>query len=78
MAWVVSMIGAPLNNFLSQSKYISKSLAAGITLFIFSLFLLILLRVLAPPLIDQAKNLAGLDYEKIIVGLEELISYKQL
>ncbi len=74
MAWVVSMIGAPLNNFLSSSKYISKTAAAGITLFVFALFLLILLRILAPPLIDQAKNLAGLDYEKIIKGLEEPIS----
>ncbi len=77
MAWVISMIGAPLHNFLSSSKYINKTAAAGLTLFVFALFLLILVRILAPPLIDQAKNLAGLDYEKIIVGLEEPISDMQ-
>ncbi len=71
MAWVISMIGAPLNNFLS--KYLSRGLSAGLTLFIFALFLLLLVRVLAPPLLDQAKNLAGLDYEKILTGLEEPI-----
>jgi len=71
LAWVVSMIGAPLNNFLS--KYLSKGLSAGLTLFVFALFLLIIVRVLVPPLLDQAKNLAGLDYEKIISGLEEPI-----
>jgi len=71
MAWVVSMIGAPLNNFLS--KYLSKSLSAGLTLLVFGLFLLLLVRILAPPLINQAKNLAGLDYEKILQGLEEPI-----
>lgn len=51
-----------------------KSLAASLTLFFFSLFLLLLVRILVPPLIDQAKNLAGLDYEKIMQGLEEPIN----
>lgn len=72
MAWVISMIGMPLNTFLS--KFMGKSLAASLTLFFFSLFLLLLVRILVPPLIDQAKNLAGLDYEKIMQGLEEPIN----
>ena len=71
MAWVVSMIGAPLNNFLS--KFLSKGMAAGLTLLVFSLLLLIVVRILVPPLVNQAKNLAGLDYEKMISGLEEPI-----
>ncbi len=71
MAWVVSMIGAPLNNFLS--KFLSKGMAAGLTLVVFSLLLLIVVRILVPPLVNQAKNLAGLDYEKMISGLEEPI-----
>ena len=71
MAWVVSMIGAPLNNFLG--RFMSKSLSAGLTLFVFGLGVLLLVRILFPPLIDQAKNLAGLDYQKIMAGLEEPI-----
>ena len=71
MAWVVSMIGAPLNNLLS--KFLSKGMAAGLTLVVFSLVLLLVIRILVPPLVNQAKNLAGLDYEKMISGLEEPI-----
>ena len=48
-------------------------MAAGLTLVLFGLFLFLMLRLLIPPLLDQAKNLAGLDYEKIISGLEEPI-----
>ena len=72
VAWVVSMIGAPLHRFLS--RFLSKGLAAGLTLAAFSLFILLLLRILAPPLVQQARNLAGLDYEKMISGLEEPIA----
>ena len=66
------MIGAPLNGFLS--KFMGKGMAAGLTLTVFALFILLMMRILIPPLVDQARNLAGLDYEKIISGLEEPIS----
>lgn len=72
LAWVVSMIGAPLHKQLD--KIMSPGLAAGLTLFIFGLFLFLLVRLFVPPLLDQAKNLAGLDYNKIIDGLEEPIN----
>ena len=72
MAWVVSMIGAPLHKFLT--KFMSKSLASGITLLVFSLFIFLLVRLFVPPLLAQAKNLAGLDYQKIMAGLEEPVS----
>lgn len=69
MAWVVSMIGAPFNNFLK--KYVGSSAAAGLTLLVISLFMLLMIRLFVPPLLDQAKNLAGLDYQKILVSLQE-------
>ena len=75
MAWVVSMIGAPLHGFLS--KFMNKGVAAGITLAVFGLIVLLMVRVLVPPLVQQARNLAGLDYEKLISGLEEPISDAQ-
>jgi len=75
LAWVVSMIGAPLHRQLD--KVMSPGLAAGLTLLGFGLFLFILIRLFVPPLLDQAKNLAGLDYHKIMDGLEEPIDDAQ-
>lgn len=74
LAWIVSMIGAPIHRRLSSSKYITASMASGLTLLIFGLFVLLMIRLFIPPLLDQAKNLAGLDYQKIVAGLEEPIS----
>jgi len=72
MAWVISMIGAPIYRFFN--RFMKDSLSAGLTLFVFTLFFLILLRIFIPPLINQAKNLAGLDYHKFTDGLEEPLS----
>lgn len=76
MAWVISMVGAPLHKFLH--KYVSSGLAAGITLLVFSLIFLLMVRLFVPPLITQARNLAGLDYQKIVAGLEEPIGDAKL
>lgn len=71
LAWVLSMLGAPLNRFFN--KYMGRGLSAGLTLLVFGLIFILLLRIFIPPLITQAKNLAGVDYNKMIVGLEEPI-----
>lgn len=72
LAWVLSMIGAPIHNLLN--KYMNSSLAAGLTLLFFTLFLVLMVRLFVPPLLNQAKNLAGLDYNKMISGLDEPIN----
>ena len=69
LAWVVSMIGAPLYKFLH--KFLSSDVAAGLTLLVFSLLLLLMVRIFVPPLVSQAKNLAGIDYPTVIEGLDE-------
>ncbi len=74
IAWVVAMMGDPIHSFLSKSKYISKNMAAGLTLLLFAMGILLFVRLIVPPLFAQAKNLAGLDYEKMISGLEEPIA----
>jgi predicted PurR-regulated permease PerM len=66
------MIGAPLNKFLN--KFLGDGLSAGLTLLVFGILLLLLLRIFIPPLISQAKNLAGIDYNKVLEGLEEPLS----
>lgn len=72
VAWVLSMIGAPVVKFLR--KYLGKNLAAGITLGLFALLFTLLIWIFIPPLSVQARNLAGIDYTKVINSLEEPIS----
>lgn len=69
IAWVLSMIGAPLVKLLR--KYVGKNLAAGITLGLFGLIFILLIWIFIPPLSIQARNLAGIDYNKVIKSLEE-------
>jgi len=71
IAWVVSMVGAPLVKFLR--KYLGKNIAAGLTLAVFALGMALLLWIFIPPLSTQARNLAGIDYNKLIRNLEEPI-----
>ncbi len=66
------MIGAPAVKFLR--KYVGKNLAAGLTLGIFGLLFMLLLWIFIPPLSIQARNLAGIDYNKVIKNLDEPLS----
>ena len=72
LGWVVSMIGAPLNRFFK--KGLGNGLSAGLTLLVLGIMMLLMLRIFIPPLISQAKNLAGIDYNKVLEGLEEPLS----
>lgn len=71
LAWVVSMIGAPIFDLFN--KFMGKAGSAASTLFVLSLLFVLFLRITVPPLVNQAKNLSEIDYEKIISGLEEPI-----
>ena len=74
LAWVVSMIGAPLFRFFNKFKFIGRNMAAGLTLSSFVMFLALLVYMIIPPLLQQARNLAGVDYDGIIKNLEEPIN----
>jgi predicted PurR-regulated permease PerM len=69
IAWVISMVGAPLVTFLR--KYIGKNGAAFVTLSLFGLLLVLLLYAFIPPLVNQARNLSNADYNKIVRTIEE-------
>ncbi|HMP31355.1 MAG TPA: AI-2E family transporter, partial [Saprospiraceae bacterium] len=69
IAWVISMIGAPLVTFLR--KYIGKNGSAFVTLSIFGLLLFLLLYVFIPPLVNQARNLSNVDYTRVVKIIEE-------
>jgi len=72
LAWVLSMVGAPINNRLR--KWIGSTGAAVVTLFSFALLSIILFWAFIPPIVQQARNLASVDYEKVITSLEEPIN----
>ncbi len=72
IAWVISMIGAPMVKFLR--KYLGKNLAAGITLGAFTLIFILVLYIFVPPLISQVKNISHIDYTKVIKSIEQPLS----
>ncbi len=71
IAWVISMIGAPVVVFLR--KYLGKNLAALITLGLFVLASILLFWIFIPPLVNQVENLSKVDYNKVVTALEEPI-----
>jgi len=71
LAWVISMIGAPVVVFLR--KYLGKNLAAIITLSLFVGIFGFLIWIFIPPLASQLENLSKVDYNKVVTALEEPI-----
>lgn len=69
IAWVISMMGAPIVKFLG--KYVNSTIAASITLVVIVGLFVLLIRIFIPPLIEQTRNLADIDYNSIVDSLEE-------
>lgn len=55
-------------------KFLPKGLSAIVTLSVFTLVLVLIVWLFLPPIVQQARNLAGIDYEKLTASLEEPIS----
>ena len=72
IAWVLSMVGQPLMDFLK--KYMNRNIAALLTLVSFILVFTGLIWVFVPSIVKQARNLAEIDYEKVINSLEDPIN----
>ena len=76
IAWVISMVGTPISRFLQQKVKIFKwkigpSLAALITLILFTFIILSLLSVFIPLVVAQANNLSQIDYAGLARTLQE-------
>ncbi len=71
IAWVLSMVGAPIMRFCE--RFLPKGLSAVATLLVFTLVLFLIVGLFLPPIVQQARNLAGIDYEKLTQSLEEPI-----
>ncbi len=70
LAWVLSMLGRPISNFLQQrirfkNWRLGPSAAAGITILVFYLLLTGLLLLFVPTIVQQARNLASVDYQAL-------------
>jgi predicted PurR-regulated permease PerM len=74
IAWVLSMIGQPINEFYKKYLKLGSGGSAGLTLVTFIFLLTGLVWVFVPPMIKQAQNLAGIDYESLVESLEEPIN----
>jgi len=72
IAWVLSMVGAPIMRFFQ--KFLPNGLAAVATLAAFTLVLTLIVWLFLPPIVQQARNLAGIDYERLTQSLEEPIN----
>lgn len=75
ISWVLSMVGQPIMKFLTNLKIykfkIGRSLAAVITLFAIIILFFGLSFIFIPLIIEQANNLAQVEYEAIFATLEE-------
>lgn len=72
LAWVLSMIGAPLNGALK--KLVGKTLASVLTLISFTILSVAILWLFIPPILEQARNFANIDYNQLIMSLEEPVN----
>jgi len=72
LAWILSMIGAPLFNKLRG--VIGESGSALVTLLSFSLITMATIYLFIPPIIQQARNIASIDYQSLGHSLEEPIN----
>lgn len=76
IAWVVSMIGQPMVVFLKNKVKIGKfrmgpNLSAAITLILFFVMFVMFLLLFVPLVVDQAANLADVDYAAIADALNQ-------
>ncbi|MCP4441514.1 MAG: AI-2E family transporter [Aureispira sp.] len=78
MAWVISMLGSPLMGLLAKLKIgrfkLGASIRALIVLMVFYVVFGLLFYMFVPVIVQQARNLAGVDFASIMVSLEEPIA----
>jgi predicted PurR-regulated permease PerM len=78
LGWIISMLGSPLMNLLGKIRLGQRQLPASVRAFmVLSLFLGILgflISIIVPVVVQQGRNLAGVNYAAIMEGLDEPLS----
>ena len=80
IAWVLSMVGQPLMRFFQTKIRIGKfrlgpNLSAVLTLIVYFLVVGLLIMLFVPLILEQANNLAQVDYTAIAAALEEPLEH---
>jgi len=75
VAWVLSMVGQPIMNFYKNYLRLGNVGGAALTLVTFIFIFSSLIWVFVPPIVQQARNLAGIDYASLVKSLEEPINH---
>lgn len=74
IAWVLSMIGQPINSFFKNYLKLGNAGSAALTLISFISLLTALIWMFVPPIVQQTRNLANIDYASLVKSLEEPIN----
>lgn len=78
LGWIVSMLGLPLMNLLGKIRIGQRQLPASLRAFmVLSVFLgtlVLLVSMIVPVVMQQGRNLAGVNYAAIMEGLDEPLS----
>lgn len=78
LAWVISMLGSPLMSLLAKIKIgrfqLGASIRALVVLLVFYTVFGLLFYLFVPVIVQQARNLAGVDFASIMESLEEPIA----
>jgi predicted PurR-regulated permease PerM len=78
LAWIVSLLGSPIMKLLAKLKFgttpISASFRAFMVLLLFGGIFAGVFALFVPVVVQQGRNLAAVDYAKLVQGLEEPLS----
>ena len=75
VAWVLSMVGQPIMNFFKNYLRLGNVGGAALTLLTFLFIFSSMIWIFVPPIVQQARNLAGIDYASLVKSLEEPINH---
>jgi len=79
IAWILSLLGQPMMRLLEKIKIgkfrLGINARAIITLLSFFVIIVAFIALFAPAIVQQARNLATVDYSAIVVSLEEPIAH---
>ncbi len=79
LAWILSLLGSPIMSFLGRIQIgkwkMSNSIKALITLLVFFVIIGLFVAMFVPLIVQQGRNLAGVNYAAVMDGLEEPINH---
>lgn len=79
LAWIVSLLGSPLMHILGKIRFGKWRIPASVRAFVVLMTMIgglfLMVGMIVPVVIQQGRNLAGVNYAKIMEGLDEPLSH---